>query len=557
MEAVGVYSLKAALVLLLFWTIYQLFLRKETFYQFNRFFLLAGILAAFFLPLVKVHYPVVEIVAPIMSSVPVSGTELAEIHSVEMPLVEQSWLSWELFLFGSYLLGIAVLLVFGMISLFKLGRIIRKNGYHSYSTYYLVDSSPYVSSFSFFRFVFLSVSLKGEREREMVLAHELVHISQMHWIDLLLSGLLKLFWWFNPLVWLYEKGIRENHEFLADRNVLQQNNRKDYFSVLASQWFHTPLFPLTNSFNYPTQLKRIRMMKKNISNPIKKFSALLLLPALAVFFWAFAEPEYQYVNAPAETLPTVQPEKTILDSEESRIEPITVSISTDLSEPQNKMAQVDAKKVKEDEVIQNDTKNYIIRLANLKGNQPLFVLDGVVVNKDSFQKLPADEIERVSLLKDASAVAIYGENAKSGVILITTKKYAADNPEIVVAGYGKQKEASADKKQVDPEIVVAGYGKQRVVVVESNQITPGLTKISNQPGVKGIIVDESGNPIVGAAISFENSSLGVVSSAEGTFVLLMPGKGLITVLYPGYKKAQLQIDPEQKGLEYVIRLEKE
>ena len=552
MEAVGVYSLKAALVLLLFWTIYQLFLRKETFYQFNRFFLLAGILAAFFLPLVKVHYPVVEIVAPIMSSVPVSGTELAEIHSVEMPLVEQSWLSWELFLFGSYLSGIAVLLVFGMISLFKLGRIIRKNGYHSYSTYYLVDSSPYVSSFSFFRFVFLSVSLKGEREREMVLAHELVHISQMHWIDLLLSGLLKLFWWFNPLVWLYEKGIRENHEFLADRNVLQQNNRKDYFSVLASQWFHTPLFPLTNLFNYPTQLKRIRMMKKNISNPIKKFSALLLLPALAVFLWAFAEPEYQYVNAPAETVPVIQPEETILDSEESRIEPTTIPISTDLSEPQNKTSQVDAKKEKEreekikqmrserifDSLFSESIFNSLFNNSQ-SANHPLFVLDGVVADKDSFQKLFPDEVASVSILKDASAVAIYGENAKSGVVLVTTKKNAAE------------------KKQTDPEIVVAGYGKQRTAAEESNQITPGLKKISDQPGVKGFIVDESGNPIVGAAISFENSSLGVVSSAEGTFVLLMPGKGLITVLYPGYKKAQLQIDPEQKGLEYVIRLEKE
>ena len=548
MEAVGVYSLKATLVLLLFWTIYQLFLRKETFYQFNRFFLLAGILAAFFLPLVKVHYPVVEIVASV--SVPVSGTELLEIHSVEMPLVEQSWFSWELFLFGCYLSGIAALLVFGMISLFKLGRVIRKNGYHSYSAYYLVDSSPYVSSFSFFRFVFLSVSLKGKRERELVLAHELVHISQMHWIDLLLSGLLKLFWWFNPLVWLYEKGIRENHEFLADRNVLQQNNRKDYFSVLASQWFHTSLFPLTNSFNYPTQLKRIRMMKKNVSNPIKKFSALLLLPALAVFFWAFAEPEYQYVNAPAETLPTAQPEKTISGSEESRIEPITVSISTDLSEPQNKASQIDAKKVKEDEVIQNDAKNVIIRLANLKTNHPLFVLDGVVVDKDSFLKLSADEIESISILKDASAVAVYGENAKSGAVLITTKKNAADKTPIEVVS-----SISIEKKQADPEIVVAGYGKQRIV--EQKQVTPGLKKISDQPGVKGFIVDESGNPVVGAAISFENSSHGVVSSAEGNFVLQMPGKGMITVLYPGYKKAQLQIDPEQKGLDYIIRLEKE
>ena len=52
---------------------------------------------------------------------------------------------------------------------------------------------------------------------------------------------------------------------------------------------------------------------------------------------------------------------------------------------------------------------------------PLYVIDGVTRNKDDFSQLNAEDIESVSILKDASA-AIYGMNAANGVIIVTTKQ---------------------------------------------------------------------------------------------------------------------------------------
>ena len=55
------------------------------------------------------------------------------------------------------------------------------------------------------------------------------------------------------------------------------------------------------------------------------------------------------------------------------------------------------------------------------GGTPLIVIDGVIRGTGDFSKMDANEIENISVLKDAAA-AVYGVNGANGVILITTKK---------------------------------------------------------------------------------------------------------------------------------------
>jgi TonB-linked SusC/RagA family outer membrane protein len=68
------------------------------------------------------------------------------------------------------------------------------------------------------------------------------------------------------------------------------------------------------------------------------------------------------------------------------------------------------------------------------GNDPLYVIDGVFVNNSSLQNIAQDratspltdinpaDIESIEILKDASAVAIYGSRGANGVIIVTTKR---------------------------------------------------------------------------------------------------------------------------------------
>jgi TonB-linked SusC/RagA family outer membrane protein len=60
---------------------------------------------------------------------------------------------------------------------------------------------------------------------------------------------------------------------------------------------------------------------------------------------------------------------------------------------------------------------------SINGNvEPLFIIDGVAVDEDNFRSINQSDVETVTVLKDASATAIYGNRATGGVILMTTKK---------------------------------------------------------------------------------------------------------------------------------------
>ena len=63
--------------------------------------------------------------------------------------------------------------------------------------------------------------------------------------------------------------------------------------------------------------------------------------------------------------------------------------------------------------------------------QPVtYVIDGVVRNSTDFNNLSANEIENISVLKDAASAAIYGSRSSGGVIIVTTKKGKVGKPSI-------------------------------------------------------------------------------------------------------------------------------
>lgn len=67
------------------------------------------------------------------------------------------------------------------------------------------------------------------------------------------------------------------------------------------------------------------------------------------------------------------------------------------------------------------------------GNQPLYVIDGVI--SDNADYINPTDIESIEVLKDASSTAIYGARGANGVILITTKKGEAGKPTVNVNYY--------------------------------------------------------------------------------------------------------------------------
>lgn len=55
-------------------------------------------------------------------------------------------------------------------------------------------------------------------------------------------------------------------------------------------------------------------------------------------------------------------------------------------------------------------------------NEPIYIIDGRLINAKQFSKVNPNDIQDIKVLKDAEATPIYGNQGRNGVIIITTKK---------------------------------------------------------------------------------------------------------------------------------------
>lgn len=75
-------------------------------------------------------------------------------------------------------------------------------------------------------------------------------------------------------------------------------------------------------------------------------------------------------------------------------------------------------------------------------NDPMVLIDGVEASVAQIAQIPADDIDNVSVLKDAASASIYGVRAANGVILITTKRGSESKPTISYSGSVALQEAT-------------------------------------------------------------------------------------------------------------------
>ena len=121
------------------------------------------------------------------------------------------------------------------------------------------------------------------------------------------------------------------------------------------------------------------------------------------------------------------------------------------------------------------------------------VIDDVMVDEAKLKSLSPDQIESITVLKPETAVAIYGEAGKDGVIVVRTK-------------------AAASTK--DGELKVSGR-----------------------------VVDTQGEPVIGASVLIEGTTRGTVSDVDGKFTITVPNDAMLKVGYVGMKEARLKASP--------------
>ena len=271
------YLIQTVVFQLLFLVAYDLFLKKETFFNWNRWYLLGTAILSLVLPFVQIAAINEQISPELRVQLPavfIGGEGFVP----RAPNPETFVFPWELL----WQIGMLLMGIWFMYKLLKIVNLRRKGQRTRLKDFILVILPESKAAFSFFRTIFLGASL-APKQREMILLHEQVHVKERHTLDQLFFEMLRIVFWFNPLVYMYQSRMTSLQEFIADSKVAQAQGKSAYYQELLSQVFQTENVSFINTFfNHSLIKKRINMLQKSRSSRSKLLKFAILLPMLAM-----------------------------------------------------------------------------------------------------------------------------------------------------------------------------------------------------------------------------------------------------------------------------------
>lgn len=267
---------------------YKTILRNQFHFQFNRLFLLSlsilpFLLCAIRLPFengINIQHSIAEITVGLSNSA--------------FQTTNKNF-NWTEILIGLYAFGMLVSLgrrlASSILLLNKFRQSIPKAGY--------LEVAESKVAFSFFGRIYLGADL-NEKEKAVMLKHEKVHVKAFHFIDLLISQLIEVVFFFNPFIYQVCSLMQENHELEADQ--VGKTDQKTYLDILLQQHFQTDqsFVGLTHSFNTHHLKRRIMHLQNKNSNGSNKtalaLSFCLFIGLFSLTQWVQAEKNSSEAN---------------------------------------------------------------------------------------------------------------------------------------------------------------------------------------------------------------------------------------------------------------------
>lgn len=257
------YLIIANTYLVLFYIFYYLLLSKETFFQWNRIYLIGSAGLSFLLPMVHLDWlqdlfktSTVMIARTNLDTVTIYGNpaqaEVTESGLLNLPV-------WIYF----YATGCLV----STILLIRRAILLKKQ----------LRSTKAGEAYSFMHIIHVDKTQEG---CDAILNHEQIHANQYHTVDVLFFELVKVFNWFNPAVYYLSKSAKLTHEYIADEAVNKSNDEKiAYAELLISRTFSISSKLLANNFLDHSFVKsRVKMLFKDKSRRTASLKYLLIAP---------------------------------------------------------------------------------------------------------------------------------------------------------------------------------------------------------------------------------------------------------------------------------------
>jgi hypothetical protein len=505
MEALFIYAIKSSCLILLFYLAYYFLLRKETFFTGNRWFLLSGLFTSALLP--SFYYTKTIWVEPTPINFDWSRIPLAA------PLEKETFeIDWFLILAIAYSVGIIVFLLKFAFDFYSLKRVLKENPIQSQADFKFMDVAENVAPFSYFNTIVYNSSLYTPIELENILEHEKVHSEQNHTLDVLITRLFCILFWFNPFIWLYQKAILQNLEFIADSEATKKiSDKKAYQFTLLKITTHENCVAITNHFYQSLIKKRIVMLNKNQSKKWNSWKYILILPALVAFVLLFqieiiAKEKNQITKIETATPPSEEIYKITKNTTEAELEEKAATITKNhglivifsgIERNANKeLTALSVELKKGSEITQNRT---------VKGSKAINPF-GIVITKDSKGILVVDFVEEAKVEDTFTA-----RNSTTSL-----KQPIPADTEIFINGL-KSEKSEMDKLNTDDiatvDVIKADNKNEIRIVTKKYSISSPDAKysIADEKVDENIVLQIKANPVEAINTNTNSKTIRIVS----------------------------------------------
>jgi TonB family protein len=261
--------------------IYAVLLRRETFFQANRYYLLLTLPLGWLIGGGWIQWP---------------GTWIAQANefigpewtiSEVAPASQQLVTDYQVGFWALYVLGVLVSLarlVKGLVIILRWRRTSHLIGIESGVHFY---RHPSISApFSFLNGVFLPDIPDDDSQFLLMRAHEYAHARARHTLDVLWAELHCIVFWFHPLVWWYRHALRQNHEYSADAEAVRLTTKKQYGLLLIQQSHSGVPIAFVHHFFHSSLKQRIIMLTRKSSAPWRALRYLWIIPVVVLLFLA-------------------------------------------------------------------------------------------------------------------------------------------------------------------------------------------------------------------------------------------------------------------------------
>ncbi|PZR24801.1 MAG: hypothetical protein DI535_20885 [Citrobacter freundii] len=272
------YLLEANIYFTVAYLFYLVFLRRYTFFQQHRYYLLFVSVFSFIIPLISGNSQ------PDTAIMTFADTNSANYRVITLPATQSTaesvlyhpynLLNVPVVVYWSVALISIIVLIRGLIKIYLLYHHSEKKRQQGM----VIALLPHQKTiFSFCGWLFSHPSFI---KNELLLEHEKVHIREKHSLDILWFELLKAFNWFNPVSWHLLKSAKLNHEFIVDSQLTGKHDPFQY-AMLLIEHAHDHSLPVGHAAFTKTQLeKRMCRMTNGKSVSRSKFLLFLCVPLM-------------------------------------------------------------------------------------------------------------------------------------------------------------------------------------------------------------------------------------------------------------------------------------